>query len=97
MVTIDIRETLIPFSLLQITNTFRSMRAGDEMEILAGAGPTDTATVEDIMRILPRDGYDLITREEIGEADPVSRLRLKKKQPTTTQQPKGESSCQQSI
>jgi len=97
MVTFDLREKLIPFSLLQITNVFRGMQPGEEMEILAGGCPVEVAIFQDVMRILPRDDYDLISLEDIEGEDPVTRLRLRKKQPLQTHQRQGGPSCQQSI
>ena len=32
----DLRETLIPFSLLQVTNAFKAIGPGEVMEIVAG-------------------------------------------------------------
>ena len=97
MVTFDLREKLIPFSLLQITNLFRKMRPGEELEILAGSCPVEAAIFRDVMRILPRDDYDLISQEDIGGEEPVTLLRLRKKRSSKTQQPQGGPSCQQSI
>jgi hypothetical protein len=97
MVSFDLREKLIPFSLLQITNVFRGMQPGEKMEILAGSCPVEAAIFQDVMRILPREDYDLISREEIGGERPVTRLRLRKRPFLKTQQPKGESPCQPSI
>lgn len=79
MVTIDIRETLIPFSLLEIINAFQNLQPGDEVEILAGGSSLDRATVGDILRILPEADYDVVSRGGSGSADPVTRLRLRKK------------------
>jgi len=97
MVTFDLREKLIPFSLLQITNVFRGMQPGEELEILAGSCPVEVAIYQDVMRILPRDDYDLISQEDIGGEAPVTRLRLRKKLSIKTQQRQGGPSCQQSI
>lgn len=78
MLTFDLREKLIPFSLLQITNAFRKMAPGDEMEILAGSRSFETAIFKDIMRILPREDYELICGENPQDAHPIKRMRLKK-------------------
>jgi TusA-related sulfurtransferase len=79
MVTFDLRETLIPFSLLEITNVFRGMKPGEEMEIFAGVTHIDAAILKDVMLILPKTDYDLISRENRVGANPVTRLRLRKK------------------
>jgi len=95
--TFDLRETLIPFSLLQITNAFRAMQPGDEMEILSGVSIFDVAIFKDVMRILPRNEYDLIPQQDVRGEDSVTRMRIRKKKSITNQQPKGEQSCQQLI
>ena len=79
MVTFDLRETLIPFSLLEITNVFRGMKPGEEMEIFAGVTHIDAAILKDVMLILPKTDYDLISRENRVGDNPVTRLRLRKK------------------
>jgi len=89
MLTFDLRETLIPFSLLQVTNLFREMKPGEEMQIVAGVSHSDAAILRDVMLILPRTDYDLIAKENLDGDDPVTRLRLRKKKPLTTHQPKG--------
>ena len=97
MITFDLRETLIPFSLLQVANAFREMKPGEQIEIFAGVTPIDAAILKDVMLILPRTDYDLISRESRVNDDPVTRLILRKKQSLKTHQQKGDSSCQQSI
>jgi TusA-related sulfurtransferase len=86
VVTVDFRETLIPFSLLQIVNVFGALQPGDEMEILGGVGTGDEAIFNDIRRILPKAEYELVSQEEETGDNPVKRIRLRKKQPETTPQ-----------
>ncbi len=96
MVTFDLRETLIPFSLLQIANVFRAMKPGEVMEVISGMTPVDAATLNDVLRILPITEYERIAeKEQIGD-EPVTRLRLRKRKPKTTQAKKGELPCQRS-
>ena len=90
MLTFDLRETLLPFSLLQITNLFREMKPGEEMQIFAGVSRIDATILRDVMLILPRTDYDLLAKENLDGDDPVTRLRLRKKKPLTTYQPKGD-------
>lgn len=97
MLTFDLRETLIPFSLLQVANAFREMKPGQEIEIFAGVTHIDAVILKDVMLILPRTDYDLISRENRVNDDPVMRQILRKKQSLKTHQQKGDSSCQQSI
>lgn len=84
MIRFDLREKLIPFSLLQISNNFREMQPGDEMEILASDCPIQAAIFKDVMRILPKSDYELLSRNDFTGDEPVKRLRLKKKAPTKT-------------
>ena len=49
MVTFDLRETIIPFSLLQICNYFKQMKVGDVIEILS----PDAGIEKDLKCILP--------------------------------------------
>ncbi|MCB2145091.1 MAG: hypothetical protein KQI81_01365 [Deltaproteobacteria bacterium] len=97
MLTFDLRETLIPFSLLQIANAFRQMKPGEEMEIYAGVTRIDAAILKDVMLILPQTDYDLLSRENRVGDDPVMRLILRKKHSLKTHKQKGDPSCQQSI
>jgi len=97
MVSFDLRETLIPFSLLQIATAFRAMKPGEEMEVVSGVAPTDRAILKEVIRILPQADYDLITGKTPMSGDPVTRLRLKKKKSRITQNQKGELSCPKSI
>jgi hypothetical protein len=97
MLTFDLRKNLIPFSLLQVANAFRAMKPGEEMQILAGVDPIDAAILKDVMLILPRTDYDLVSRKKWEGDNPVTRLILRKKQSPTTLKPKGDSSCQKLI
>jgi hypothetical protein len=90
MLTFDLRETLIPFSLLQITNLFRKMKPGEEMQIFAGVSHIDATILREVMLILPRTDYDLIAQENLDGDDPVTRLILRKKKPLTTYHQKGD-------
>ncbi|MFO7715313.1 sulfurtransferase TusA family protein [Desulfosarcina sp.] len=97
MLTFDLRETLIPFSLLQVANAFRQMTPGEEMEICAGVTRIDAAILKDVLLILPQTDYDLLSIENRLGEDPFMRLILRKKQSPKTHQQQGDSSCQQSI
>ncbi|WP_419655263.1 hypothetical protein [Desulfosarcina variabilis] len=97
MVSFDLRETLFPFSMLQISNLFREMEPGEEMEILAGTDPTETSILNDVLLILPNAQYDLISRETTKSDSPVTRLRLRKKKDANSQPTKGKPSCLTSI
>ncbi|MBI9083398.1 MAG: hypothetical protein JEZ11_07360 [Desulfobacterales bacterium] len=86
----DLRETLIPFSLLQVTNTFKKMSPGNVMEIVAG----DAGIVADLARILPAAEYDIVLNEPMDDLGRSIRLRLKKRPTNSTRE---ESSCPTSI
>jgi hypothetical protein len=97
MVTFDLREKLIPFSLLQITNVFRGMQPGEEIEIIAGTCPVEAAIFSDVLRILPRNSYDFISQEQGAATPPVTRMKLRKKAVQPTQSNKGGATCPQTI
>jgi TusA-related sulfurtransferase len=81
MYTFDLRLALIPFSLLRISNTFSQMKPGEEMQIISNASEVDVSTMDDIKRLLPRSGYDIIASDGMADG-PTMRLRLRKKIPT---------------
>jgi TusA-related sulfurtransferase len=97
MITFDLRQTLIPFSLLQIANAFRTMQPGDMMEITTDRNAAGADSIEDIMRILPPGAYDLVSKQNLAEEPPATRLRLRKRSISSTHQSKEKSSCPQSI
>ena len=49
MQSFDLRDTIIPFSLLQIANHFQRMKPGDEIEVIGN----DPGIESDIRKILP--------------------------------------------
>jgi uncharacterized protein (DUF2249 family) len=78
MLSFDMRKTLIPFSLLKITNLFQVMKPGETLEIVADADPTNASTLRDVLLVLPYGRYDLISMENVMLDRPVIRLRLRK-------------------
>jgi TusA-related sulfurtransferase len=56
MATFDLRETIIPFSLLQISNHFKRMKPGEAIEILC----CDKHIARDLSCILPRLEYEIV-------------------------------------
>ncbi len=91
MISFDIRNALIPFSLLKISNAFKRMKPGDVMEIIAN----DAGIANDLQRLLPKSGQIILRSQVMEPEGPVVRFSLKKT--TSTFQPKGESACQTSI
>ena len=79
MATFDLRKTLIPFSLLKISNAFNTMQPGDEIEVLAGTDRTESDLFDDLLRILPASSVELISKHVIAGKDPAIKLRLKKR------------------
>ena len=65
MVSFDMRKTLIPFSLLKITNLFRVMKPDETLEIVADTNPTDASTLRDVLLFLTNNRYDLISMENV--------------------------------
>lgn len=92
MQTFDLRETIISFSLLQLTNHFKKMNSGDRVEIFC----SDESIPEDLKRLLPEQSCEFIRIEKIHEASPDIRIELKKIR-SMSPKPTGGSSCLTSI
>jgi TusA-related sulfurtransferase len=74
METFDLRETIISFSLLQITNHFRKMNPGETVEIICA----DKSVTEDLKCLLPQCSYEFIRIENVSEDSSDFRIELKK-------------------
>ena len=74
MYSIDLRGTIIPFSLLKITNLFKEMEPGDRIEIVGD----DASISNDIKRILPESSCEFSFRENCTSTEPVFKVQLKK-------------------
>jgi len=74
MHTFDLRNTIIPFSLLRIINLFKGMSPGDTIEVLW----SDPSMPSDLLKVLPADTHTVIMLKEIQGDDPGFRMRLKK-------------------
>ena len=84
----DLRDTIIPFSLLQITNHFKRMATGEVLEIIG----CDDGILSDLKRLLPASEFELTDIRALGEDTSEFRLRLRKtKRPS--HQAKGGASC----
>ncbi len=86
MFSIDLRETIIPFSLLQIVNQFKRMKIGETMEILG----VEKNIISDLKSVLPAGKFELVDAETMNTDSPYFRLRLKK---TDTQNIKPKENC----
>ena len=73
---LDLRRTMIPFSLLKASQTFKMINPGEVLEVLC----SDPEVHEDLFKILPTASYDLISMEVLEDDQASYRLRLVKKQ-----------------
>ena len=85
----DLRDTIIPFSLLQITNHFRRMAAGEVLEIIG----CNDGILSDLKRLLPASEFELTDIRTLGGDTSDFRLRLRKIE-APSHQPEGGTSCQ---
>ena len=75
MESFDLRDTIIPFSLLEIANHFQQMKVGEEIEIFGN----DVGIERDLRSILPASEVTIHTVETLESDRPRYRWRLKKK------------------
>ena len=73
---LDLRGTIIPFSLLKASQTFKMINPGEVLEVLC----SDPEVHEDLFKVLPPASYDLIGMEALEDDQTSYRLRLVKKQ-----------------
>jgi TusA-related sulfurtransferase len=92
MESFDLRDTIIPFYLLQIANYFQQMKVGEEIEILAN----DAGVARDLKSILPASEVTIHAVAARKDDSPKFRWRLKKKVPLPSDK-KGGASCLKSI
>lgn len=74
MQQIDLRGSMVPFTLLKISNSFRTLEKGEILEILL----SDSDALDDLVRIIPPTSYALILMEGIEGEDQGTRIQLKK-------------------
>ena len=74
MTIFDLRETIIPFSLLQICNHFKRMNPGDVVDIVCG----DVSIEKDLRCILPRRQYEILLLDPTSTQDNSFCIRLRK-------------------
>jgi TusA-related sulfurtransferase len=72
---LDLRGTIMPFSLLKISQALRSIEPGGALEVLW----SDPGTPADLFKILPQNSYDLVGMDRVEEKDPYFRLMLLKR------------------
>jgi len=78
--TLDLRNAIVPFSLLKVIQALKTMGSGETLEIFC----SDPETPADLFKVLPDSAYDLISFEEIGDGEPAYKITLAKKQPEKT-------------
>jgi TusA-related sulfurtransferase len=87
MTTFDLRKTILPFSLLEISNFFIQMKPGDTMDIRV----SDSAVTEELSSVLPRSAYKMKVHPPHGGSGGYYRIQITKT--ATTRRSKGELSC----
>lgn len=93
MESFNLRDTIIPFSLLQIVNHFQQMKSGEEIEIIGN----DQGIESDIKKILPSSEYRVVADDKQQDNSRNFRLRLKKEVSSHAQSKQGGASCLKSI
>ena len=74
MITIDLRNTIISFALLNISNSFKEMRENEIMEILG----RDSTTRSALFRIIPESSYSILCDERVDNSNQAFRIQLQK-------------------
>lgn len=74
MQKIDLRGFMVPFTLLKISNSFRTLEKEGILEILL----SDRDALDDLVMIIPESAYALITMEVLDGEDQGIRIQLKK-------------------
>lgn len=74
MVSLDLRNLIIPFCLLKVSNTFRSLKKDDVLEILF----SDKENLTNLMKIIPPDSCELLSVKDLEELESGLRVRLRK-------------------
>ena len=92
MESFDLRDTIIPFSLLQIAHHVQHMKVGEEIEVFGN----DAGIAGDLKSILPATAVTIQTVKTIEGERPRYRWRVKKKSPYHPDT-KGGASCLKSI
>ena len=72
---LDLRGTIVPFSLLKVIQEFKMMNPGETLQICW----SDPDAPADLFKVLPHSSYELISLEEMGDEGPAYQLTLVKK------------------
>jgi TusA-related sulfurtransferase len=78
----DLRDGIVPFSLLDIRQRFKAMRPGDSFVVLW----SDAAAADDLMRVLPASCLEIVSTSVISGSPGEFRMELIKTrmEPTPT-------------
>jgi TusA-related sulfurtransferase len=71
--TLDLRGVIISFSLLKVSQVFKTIKPGELLEIFC----SDPDIQKDLFKILPESSYELTLMEELKE-ECSYRVQLKK-------------------
>jgi len=77
MVSLDLRNTIIPFCLLKASNAFRLLEQDEVLEIICN----DPEYIPNLMKIIPPDECQLISAEDLEGTASTLKVRLKKINP----------------
>jgi TusA-related sulfurtransferase len=88
----DLRNAIVPFSLLDIRQCFKKMRPGDRLVVLG----SEASAADDLLRVLPAACFEVVSHGEHPGACGEFRLELIKTrmEPTPT---RGGISCHRQI
>jgi len=77
--SLDVRETISPFSLLKVSLVFQKMAPQEIVEILG----CDREMQHDLLRVLPRDSCEVVRNDPFGKDSEMVRIWLKKRDVAT--------------
>ena len=81
---LDLRHSIVPFSLLEISNIMKRMKSGELLEVLSDEPSIQT----DLEKIIPDGSYKTVGIEYHREDSGEYRMLLKKKNRTKKGEPK---------
>jgi TusA-related sulfurtransferase len=70
----DLRNAIVPFSLLDIRHRFKKMQPGDSLVVLW----SDSAAADDLLRVLPASSFEIVSKGEIPGQSAGFRMELVK-------------------
>ena len=85
MKSFDLRDTIVPISLLRISNYLGEMNPGETLEIIC----SDPDLVEDLNYLLSEPAYEFMSLEKVKASGPEFRIVLKKSKTLSSRKAKG--------